>query len=76
MRRIMAQIVILLVMAMGPVHAEDSGAPDHPPNPSPDDMEIIAIMEILSLMDLAKEMDMVKDMEDLVEENQNEHTTD
>ncbi len=76
MRRILAQIVLVLMMALGPVHAQDKAAPAQPPTPSPEDLEIIAIMEILKLMDLTKEMDMVKEMEYLVEENQNERTTD
>ncbi|MEJ2156085.1 MAG: hypothetical protein P8X96_12165 [Desulfobacteraceae bacterium] len=76
MRRILAQIFLVLMMAMGSVHAQDKAVPPQPPKPSPEDLEIIAIMEVLKLMDLTREMDMVKEMEYLVEENQNERTTD
>jgi hypothetical protein len=76
MQRILAQIVLVLIMALGPVHAGDKGGREQPPDPAPEDLEIIAVMEILKLMDLAKEMEMVKDMEHLIEENQNERTTD
>lgn len=75
MQRILAQIVLVLIMALGPVHAEEKGVREPPPNPAPEDLEIIAVMEILKLMDLAKEMEMVKDMEHLIEENENERTT-
>ncbi len=76
MRTLMAQIVFILMLAMGPTYAQDKKAPPQPSHPDPEDLEVIAIMEILKLMDLAKDMEMVKDMEHLVEENKNERTTD
>lgn len=76
MGRLMAHIIFLMVMAVGPAHSEDKGTPARPPYPAPADMEIIAVMEILKLMDLAEDMDMVEDMEYLVEENQHVRTTD
>jgi hypothetical protein len=81
MGRILAQIALVLLIAMGPVHAGEKGMPSRPPDSAPpdppaQDQEIIAVMDILKLMDLAKEMEMVKDMDQLVEENQNEPTTD
>ena len=76
MRRLLAQIVLILMVAMGTTHAQDKKAPAQPSKPDPEDLEVIAIMEILKLMDLAKDMDMVKEMEHLVEENKNERTTD
>jgi len=81
MGRILAQIVLVLMIAMGPVHAGEKGRPARPSDsPPPDtpaqDQKIIAIMDILKLMDLAEDMEMVRDMEHLVEENQNERITD
>lgn len=76
MRRILAPFIFVLIMAMGPAHADDKRFQAKPPHPDPEDMEIIAIMEILKMMDLAKEMEMVIDMEHLGEESQNERTTD
>ena len=76
MRRLMAKIVFILMLAMGPTHALDKKVPPQPSHPDQEDLEVIAIMEILILMDLAKDMEMVKDMEHLVEENKNERTTD
>lgn len=76
MRRILAQLALILMVAMGPVHAQDKGAQPQPPKPDPEDLEVIAIMEILKLMDLAEEMEMVKDMEHLAEESKDEGTTD
>lgn len=76
MRKLLAQLVLILIVALGPAHAQDQKVPAQAPVPDPGDLEVIAIMEILKLLDLAKEIEMVKDMEHLVEENQNERTTD
>ncbi len=76
MRSFLAQIVVILLVAMGSTHAQDKQGPSRTSGPDPQDLEVIAIMEILKLMDLAKEMEMVKEMEHLVEENENERTTD
>lgn len=76
MGRILAKIALALMIAMGSVHAEEKGAPSRPTEPAPEDLEIIAIMEVLELMDLADEMEMIEKMEYLVEEKQNESTTD
>jgi len=76
MRKLLAQIVLIAMVAMGPVHAQDKKAPSQPTKPDPEDLEVIAIMEILKLMDLAKELEMVKDMEHLAEESKNERATD
>jgi hypothetical protein len=73
---ILAQIALVLMIAMGSVHAEEKGTPAQPPDPAQEDLEIIAIMEDLKLMDLAKELEMIEKMEYLVEEKQNERTTD
>ena len=76
MHRFLAQIVLVLMVAMAPAHAQDEKVPYQSSSPDPEDLEVIAIMEILKLMDLAKEMEMVKDMEHLVEENKNERAKD
>lgn len=76
MQKLLAQIVLILMVAMGPAHAQDKKAPTQPSSPDPEDLEVIAIMEILKLMDLANEMEMVKDMEHLAEESKNERAKD
>jgi hypothetical protein len=76
MGRLLAQFVLILMLLAGPVHSQDKAAKAPPPDPTPEDLKIIAMMEELQLMDMAKDMEMIKDMEHLAEENQNERTTD
>ena len=76
MGRLLAQIVLILMLVAGPIHAQDKAAKAPSPDPTPEDMEIIAMMEELQLMDMAEDMEMIKDMEHLAEENQNERTKD
>jgi hypothetical protein len=76
MGRLLAQIVLILMLVAGPAHARDKAAKAPPPQPTAEDLKIIAMMEELQLMDMAKDMEMIKDMDHLVEENQNERTKD
>lgn len=76
MQKIIARLILCLLMGVASAWAgEDQVTAKKKAPVSPEDEKVMAVMEILQLMDLAEELNMVKDMEILIEDDQDEQTT-
>ena len=73
MRNCLAKLLICLLLSASTLMADDSGQAHSPPEPSAEDLKIIAMMEILQMMDLAEEMEMVKEIDYLIEDRHDEN---
>ncbi len=76
MHAVLTHIVLLLLLGLAPAWADDRPAAKNPDPPGPEDRKIIAVMEILQLMEITEEMEMIKDLDYLIEDEQDDPTTD
>ncbi len=75
MRKLLTKLTLCLLMGTATAWAGENQAVAKPASVSPEDEKVVAVLELLQLMDLAEEFDMVKDLEFLIEDDQDEQTT-
>jgi len=72
MRKSLVRLLLVMAMGMAPLWAGHAQAGERGSQPSPEDLQVIAVIEILNMLDLATNLEMVEDMEYLVEEDHDE----